>query len=119
MEKQTRIPPAILKAATTILQQYVPELTEQSLNAAILQQKKQPVLSFPIEKKLTRSECATLLGVSVNSVNRYIKNGRLKAVNISPRLVRIDPESVRFLLNHGVPEEEIIIPQCHGKEADK
>lgn len=70
-----------------------------------------------VQKKLTRRECAELLGVSVNSVNRYIKNGKLKAVNISPRLVRIDPESVRELLNHGVPEDEIIVPQCHGKEA--
>ena len=58
-----------------------------------------------------------VLGVSVNSVNRYIKSGRLKAVNISPRLVRIDPESVRELLKHGVPEDEIIVPQCHRKEA--
>ena len=70
-----------------------------------------------VQKKLTRRECAGLLGVSVNSVNRYIKNGKLKAANISPRLVRIDPESVRELLNHGIPEDEIIVPQCHGKEA--
>ena len=68
-----------------------------------------------VRKKLTRSECAQLLGVSVNSINRYIKNGRLKAVNISPRLIRIEPESVQNLLEHGVPENEIIVPQCHGK----
>lgn len=117
MEKQTCIPPAVLAAAATILRQYAPELTERSLSAAIVRQKNHPETDVHIQKKLTRCECAELLGVSVNSVNRYIKNGKLKAVNISPRLVRIDPESVQHLLDHGVPEDEIIVPQCHGKEA--
>lgn len=103
----------VLNTAVNLLREYYPGLTSEQLQAALSHSE----IQNNVQKKLTRCECAGLLGVSVNSVNRYIKNGKLKAVNISPRLVRIDPESVRELLNHGVPEDEIIVPQCHGKEA--
>ena len=102
----------VLNTAVNLLREYYPGLTSEQLQAALSHSE----IQDNVQKKLTRRECAELLGVSVNSVN-YIKNGRLKAVNISPRLVRIDPESVRELLNSGVPEDEIIVPQCHGKEA--
>ena len=103
----------VLNTAVNLLREHYPALTSEQLHAALSHSE----IQNNVQKKLTRRECAELLGVSVNSVNRYIKNGRLKAVNISPRLVRIDPESVRELLNSGVPEDEIIVPQCHGKEA--
>ena len=102
----------VLNTAVNLLHEHYPGLTGEQLQAALSHSE----IQDNVQKKLTRRECAELLGVSVNSVN-YIKNGRLKAVNISPRLVRIDPESVRELLNSGVPEDEIIVPQCHGKEA--
>ena len=103
----------VLNTAVNLLREHYPALTSEQLHAALSHSE----IQNNVQKKLTRRECAELLGVSVNSVNRYIKNGKLKAVNISPRLVRIDPESVRELLNHGVPEDEIIVPQCHRKEA--
>ena len=103
----------VLNTAVNLLREHYPGLTSEQLHAALSHSE----IQNNVQKKLTRRECAGLLGVSVNSVNRYIKNGKLKAVNISPRLVRIDPESVRELLNHGVPEDEIIVPQCHRKEA--
>ena len=103
----------VLNTAVNLLCEHYPGLTGEQLQAALSHSE----IQDNVQKKLTRRECAGLLGVSVNSVNRYIKNGKLKAVNISPRLVRIDPESVRELLNHGIPEDEIIVPQCHGKEA--
>lgn len=103
----------VLNTAVNLLREHYSGLTSKQLHAALNHSE----IQNNVQKKLTRRECAELLGVSVNSVNRYIKNGRLKAVNISPRLVHIDPESVRELLNHGVPEDEIIVPQCHGKEA--
>ena len=59
-----------------------------------------------LSRKLTRAECARILGVSVNSVHRYIQNGYLRAINISPRLVRIDPESVQELLTNGIIARE-------------
>ena len=103
----------VLNTAVNLLREHYPALTSEQLHAALSHSE----IQNNVQKKLTRRECAELLGVSVNSVNRYIKNGKLKAVNISPRLVRIDPESVRELLNNGVPEDEIIVPQYHGKEA--
>lgn len=103
----------VLNTAVNLLREHYSGLTSKQLHAALNHSE----IQNNVQKKLTRRECAELLGVSVNSVNRYIKNGKLKTVNISPRLVRIDPESVRELLNHGVPEDEIIVPQCHGKEA--
>ena len=103
----------VLNTAVNLLREHYPALTSEQLHAALSHSE----IQNNVQKKLTRRECAELLGVSVNSVNRYIKNGKLKAVNISPRLVHIDPESVRELLNSGVPEDEIIVPQCHGKEA--
>ena len=103
----------VLNTAVNLLREHYPGLTSEQLHATLSHSE----IQGSVQKKLTRRECAELLGVSVNSVNRYIKNGRLKAVNISPRLVRIDPESVRELLNHGIPEDEIIVPQCHRKEA--
>lgn len=113
MKSSHPIPPVVLKTAVNVLQPYLPGLSAEILLDAIRTTKTgKPVQT---EKPLTRRECAEMLSVSVNSVNRYVKNGRLKAVNISPRLVRIDPESVRNLLANGVPEDEIIVPQCHGK----
>ncbi len=107
------IPTVVLKTAVNVLQPYLPGLSPEIL-LDVLHSAKTGKPS-QTEKPLTRRECAEMLSVSVNSVNRYVKSGRLKAVNISPRLVRIDPESVRNLLVNGVPEDEIIVPQCHGK----
>lgn len=111
-------PPAVIQStAVNLLRDYYPGLTVESLEAALSQHGTTSAVT--VQKKLTRSECARLLGVSINSVNRYIRGGRLKAVNISPRLVRIDPDSVRNLLDNGVPEDEVIVPQCHGKGGDR
>lgn len=86
MKITTKIPQAVLAAAATLLQQYVPDLTPHNLNAAIVQYRSNEN-SSTVTRKLTRRECAELLGVSINSINRYIRNGKLKAVNISPWLV--------------------------------
>lgn len=47
-----------------------------------------------------------------NSENRYIKSSKLKAVNISSTASLPDPKNVQLLLIHGVPKDEIIVPQC-------
>lgn len=112
MRKQSPVPVVVQQTVINFLREYYPALTvEQLFNA--LESNGTPQT---VQKKLTRSECAQLLGVSVNSINRYIRSGHLKAVNISPRLVRIDPESVQRLLTTGISEVEIIVPQCHGRE---
>ncbi len=104
------IPQAAMMAAATLLQQYIPDLTPQRLETLLTENRSEGNIP-ELSRKLTRSECAQILGVSINSVNRYIKNGRLKAINISPRLVRIDPESVQSLLTNGIPKDEVIIPK--------
>lgn len=43
------------------------------------------------------TETAELLGVSPKTVRRYIAAGRLKAVRLGPRLIRVDPASVAAL----------------------
>ena len=115
MKIQNQSHAIILSTAVNLLREHYPGLTGEQLHAALGHSE----IQDNVQKKLTRRECAELLGVLVNSVNRYIKNGKLKAVNISPRLVRIDPESVRALLNNGVREDEIIVPQCHRKEVTR
>ena len=108
MEKQTCIPPAVLAAAATILRQYAPELTERSLSAAIVRQKNHPETDAHIQRKLTRCECAELLGVSVNSVNRYIKNGKLKAVKIVKLAWEKDPQTGRMNSKEVAGSEKIM-----------
>ena len=109
------IPQAAMMAAATLLQQYIPDLTPQRLETLLTENRSEGNIP-ELSRKLTRSECAQILGVSINSVNRYIKNGHLKAVYLSPRLLRIDPEeSVKDLLTNGIPEDEVIIPKCCRK----
>lgn len=100
-----KIPSAILNAAALLLQPYLPDLTPQKLETALVAKEKNAG-ELDLSRKLIRAECARILGVSVNSVHRYIQNGYLRAINISPRLVRIDPESVQELLTNGIIARE-------------
>ena len=104
MQIRQRINPAILAAATGMLQPFVPELTPQRLLAALKTQDEGlpaiPAAAIP-EKPLNRKEAAALLAVSLNTVNRYMNTGLLRRIKIGPRVVRIDPASVRELLNSG------------------
>lgn len=89
----------------TFAQPYLPDLTPQKLETALVAKEKNAG-ELDLSRKLTRAECARILGVSVNSVHRYIQNGYLRAINISPRLVRVDPESVQELLTNGIIARE-------------
>ena len=101
MQIKQRITPAILAAATGMLQPFIPELTPQGLLAALKSHDAgQPAAAIP-EKPLSRKEAAALLAVSLNTVNRYMNTGLLRRIKIGPRVVRIDPASVRELLNSG------------------
>jgi len=102
MKPSNPIPAVVLKTAVNVLQPYLPELSPEVLLDAI--RSVRTGKSAQTEKPLTRRECAEILSVSVNSVNRYMRAGHLKAVKISPRLVRITPESVRELVINGIPQ---------------
>lgn len=106
MNIRSTIPQALLNAATTMLQPYTPELSPQTFVAALKSYDNGKPAAAVAEKPLTRQETAALLGVSLNSVNRYVNEGRLRATKISKRLVRIDPQSIRDMLN-GVSATEV------------
>lgn len=93
------VPEAIINAVTAMLTPYYPELSATGLVEAL--KHREPTNTAPtIRKPLTRFEAAEILKVSINSVNRYVKAGTLRAYKISKRLVRIDPASVEALLQN-------------------
>ncbi len=99
MQIRQRITPAVLAAATGMLQSFIPELSPESLVAALKNHETGKPSTVIAEKPLTRQEAAALLSVSLNSVTRYMNAGILRRVKMGPRLVRIDPQSVRNLLD--------------------
>lgn len=104
MKIKNGISPAILVAATSMLQQYIPDLTPTKLVAALKAFETAPdetakrMTRQSVEKPYTCNEVCELLGVSRSTVGRYLKEGRLRWVRLSPRVTRIDPESVRAAL---------------------
>lgn len=105
MKIKNGISPAILVAATSMLQQYIPDLTPTNLVAALKAFETTPdetskrVTRQSVEKPYTCKEVCELLGVTRSTVGRYLKEGRLRGVRLSPRVTRIDPESVRAALS--------------------
>jgi excisionase family DNA binding protein len=56
----------------------------------------------PARRRLSIIEAATILGVNPKTVRRYIWEGRLPAVRVGPKLLRIDPRDLDQLA-HPVP----------------
>lgn len=103
MKIKNGISPAILVAATSMLQQYIPDLTPTNLVAALkafetADETAKRMKRQSVEKPYTCNEVCELLGVSRSTVGKYLKEGRLRWVRLSPRVTRIDPESVRAAL---------------------
>ena len=48
--------------------------------------------------RLSISETADYLGISTKTVRHYIADGRLKAVRIGPRLIRVHRDSIEALM---------------------
>ena len=93
------ISPQVLAAATTLLQPYAPELSPRSLVEAIKSFSPADTgKNSRCGKPLTRQETAELLSVSLPTVNKYIRDGKIRAHKVGSPLVRIDPASVRALL---------------------
>jgi hypothetical protein len=88
-----------------MLQPYIPELSPESLVAALKNHNPGRPSTVIAEKPLTRQEAAALLSVSLNSVTRYMNAGLLKRIHIGERTVRIDPQSVRDLLESHTGKE--------------
>lgn len=50
---------------------------------------------------ITRKDAAARLGVSVVSIDRWIKDGRLEATRLTPKCVRISVWSIENLFQQG------------------
>ena len=99
MKIRSGIKPATISAITMMLQPHIPEISPQSLIAALrnygnsTESKK-----CSAQRPLTRAEAAKLLSVTPLTISRYVKRGKLRKICLSPRSVRVDPESVNTLL---------------------
>lgn len=99
MQLRDNVTPAVLNAATGLLQPYAPDLSPRSLVAAIKSYKADPAADpNRIEKPLTRQEVAALLGCSLQTVNSHLNAGRLRRIKLTAKSVRIDAQSLRDLL---------------------
>ena len=105
MKIKRGVSPEILVAATSMLQQYIPDLTPTNLVAALKAFATTPdetakrTMRQGVEKPYTVNEVSELLGVSRATVWHYLRDGRLRGARVSPRVTRIDPESVRAVLS--------------------
>lgn len=96
----------VLAAAVGMLQPFYPDLNPKGLIEFL---EKPQLVNRPANTaaaSMTRREAAAALGVSLNTLNRYMNMGVLRRVKISSRLVRLDAQSVRELLANGIPEVE-------------
>ncbi len=99
MQVRNGITPAILTAATSMLQPYAPELSPKNLVQA-LKAYDNAGAAQKTDKPLTRQEAAELLSISLNSVSRYMREGRLRKIQLGKRAVRIDRASIQELLGN-------------------
>ena len=94
------VPPPILNAAVSMLQPFAPELSPHALMDAI--RTYDPIASakpaHTLERPLTRRDVAAFLGCSLNTVNRYLNSGRLQKIRLTPRSIRITPDSFKAFL---------------------
>ena len=98
------VPPEIATAAVALLSTSIPGLSPGILLDAL--EKYNPNAASekdarPPQKPFTRKEAADALGISVQSVDRYLTAGRLTPVRYSARAVRVSAESVYNLMKGG------------------
>ena len=79
MTKIDTIPASVMSIAVKLLQEYIPELTADGLRTAISQHYNDDGQSPPIQKGLTRQECANILGVSITTNNPYNKKQKYQS----------------------------------------
>lgn len=88
-----------LTAAASVLATADPAITPAVLREALKAYKPEgATIEQPKHRLLTRREAADRLSVSLQSINRYLRDGILRRVKVGPRLVRIDPASIEGLL---------------------
>ena len=88
-----QIPPAIITAATAILQPYFPDLSAAGLIESL--QNRQKAAEGTEQQYFTREDVATMFKVSIATVDNWIKAGYLTAVRTGRRYIRITADSVK------------------------
>ena len=103
MNKNSLPSPEITSAAATMLSPYFPGLTPAILIGALETYTPNATSDKDArpKKPLTRKEAAKELGVSVQSVDRYLNAGLLTRVKYSARAIRISADSVYNLMKGG------------------
>ena len=105
MTNMLEVPDPILSAAVALLKPYVPDLTVKGLTNALTTSKPAATGHTAMEKPMTRKEAADFLQVSLETIKRLVKAGKIRAAKIG-HSVRIDPKSVRALLSYGGRERQ-------------
>ena len=97
------VPPEIVTAAVTMLSPYISGLNPGALLQALETYNPNATSDKDArpKKPLTRKEAADALGVSIQSVDRYLTAGLLTRVKYSARAIRISADSVYRLMKGG------------------
>ena len=95
--KVNRINSRVLEGAVALLRSAVPEITPEKLVAAL--KSYNSTLANAPERPYTRQEVCNLLSISIPTLHRMIKAGTVRKIVVSKHVVRIDPASVRELLD--------------------
>lgn len=99
------VPDPILSAAVALLKPYAPEITVKTLTNALNPPQTAAPIQAAMEKPMTRKEAAEFLQVSLETVKRLMRAGKIRATRIG-HSVRIDPRSVRALLAYEEPDRQ-------------
>jgi len=97
------VPTEIVTAAVTMLSPYISGLGPGALLQALETYNPNATSDKDArpKKPLTRKEAADALGVSIQSVDRYLNAGLLTRVKYSARAIRISADSVYRLMKGG------------------
>lgn len=97
MKINNKIPTSVIQAGVALLTPYIDDLTPQAFIEALKGYEVKQTRTLP-EKPLTIVETAELFGLSKPTINRFLNEGKLRRIKITRKTVKVDPESVRQLL---------------------
>lgn len=64
--------------------------------------------TFPEAGKTRPAQNAAFLGIGLSTYWKYVAEGRIQQVKISPRIAVTDAKYIRELAENGIPEQEAV-----------